>query len=762
MTTEQNRQNTSESQQKNMQTENELLLVQIHQLEEELEHYFKRNQELEKGQSAKSGSGELGISWVDDELPDALAEIQRLHTLIKVLQKTHQLETENALNVKLGNILIQAVDSPGNFITVPGKVGKIWRESSRKNPPKALGGKDFDKVITAYSDGGFKSVEKLFTGLSLAPALQANAYTALARHLMKSDRAAAAEAARRAYEIDPKPFRLKWLAFKLHEAGDVLEAEAMLDILPTGITFSESESRQAVRLRNEAKHVRQHEAKQKTRFSERRAEVEKQLASQVEKLKQKDQESELLLQQVFQVQTKLESSYAQCKAFEQEKDQLEQEIDLLKQAQKQEEEENKLLLHQFYKAQEEFESQYAKYQTLEKVQTKLEEEKTALLEQKDLQANLAVDLQSQVEQLMKDKAEIEEKLGREIDILKQAQTKLEEEKTALLEQKDLQANLAVDLQSQVEQLMKDKAEIEEKLGCEIDIVKQAQTKLEEEKEALLEQKDEQANLAADLQSQVEQLMKDKAEIEEKLGREIDIVKQAQTKLEEEKTALLEQKDLQANLAVDLQSQVEQLMKDKAEIEEKLGREIDILKQAQTKLEEEKTALLEQKDEQANLAADLQSQVEQLMKDKAEIEEKLGREIDILKQAQTKLEEEKTALVEQKDEQVKLSADLQLQVDQLVKDKTEIEEKFGREIDILKKAQTKLEEEKAVLAGQKDEQAKLVTKGRQQIDELRQQVKTKQDSEAELLMRQNVMQEEIVRAEAQLELIKDMLYREQGL
>ncbi|MCP3928222.1 MAG: hypothetical protein GY705_03875, partial [Bacteroidetes bacterium] len=129
MTTHQNNQDTTEYRLKKALEENELLLVQLHQLEEELEQYFMRNQVLENGKSAESGDGAVRLVWVDDELPDVLAEVQRLQAQVAVLRKVHQLESENSLNVKLGNVLIQGVDSPGNFIAVPSKVTKIWRES---------------------------------------------------------------------------------------------------------------------------------------------------------------------------------------------------------------------------------------------------------------------------------------------------------------------------------------------------------------------------------------------------------------------------------------------------------------------------------------------------------------------------------------------------------------------------------------------------------------------------------------------------------
>ncbi len=521
MTTQQNNQNTIDSRLKEMERENELLLVQIHQLEEELEHYFIKNQELEKGQLAGSQRNEAGrLDWIDDELPDALAENKRLEAIVEVLQKTHQLEAQNSLKVKLGNILIQGVDSPRTLLAVPGKLGKIWRESRRKSPPHSLGGKEFGKVIEVYGDGGFKAVEKLITAVSLAPTIQANAYTALARHVMNSDRTATTVAARSAYELDPQPYRLKWLAFRLHEAGEVIEAEAMLDVLPPDIQFSESEARQAAQLHHEAKHVRLSEAKQKTRISERRTEIERQLKlaedrqAQIEHLSQaktqEEEEHELLLHQLFQAQEELESQYLKCQALEQEKSALvaqqdkqaklaedrQAQIEHLSQAKTQEEEEHELLLHQLFQAQEEFENQNLKCQALE-------QENSALLRQKNEQAKLAADRQAQIEQLTQAKAAVEAERGREIESLKQAQTKLEVEKSALAGQKDEQAKLAADRQAQIEQLTQAKAAVEAERGREIESLKQLHAaQLEKEKSAFAKRQEEAEKLMARLQNEL--------------------------------------------------------------------------------------------------------------------------------------------------------------------------------------------------------------------------------------------------------------------
>jgi hypothetical protein len=270
-----------ESSLRSVSQENEHLFQQLNQVQSELELLYSKNRKLETARSSASHDQDLlGRAWVDHDLIDALSEIQHLRMLLDVQKNIHILESKSNLSSRVGNILIKGVDSPASWFSAPGKLGRIWRESARREPPKTFGGKDFGKVIAAHGEGGFDAVEKLVSGTYAPPALQANAYTALARQLIASRRLnAAAEAARRAYALDPKPYRLKWLAFRLHEDGQVIEAAAMLDSLPSSVQFSDSESRQVSQLRAEARQAREFEAKLKTRYSEKRAEIARKISS---------------------------------------------------------------------------------------------------------------------------------------------------------------------------------------------------------------------------------------------------------------------------------------------------------------------------------------------------------------------------------------------------------------------------------------------------------------------------------------------------
>jgi len=386
MTVHNNYQETSGALSPNLEEENELLLLQLHQVQEELENYYLRNLELEKVvDSGPSSAAEQVKGWVDDELPVVLAEKQRLQALVEAQQKVHQLELDNGLSVKVGEILIQGVNSPASLLSVPGKLGKIRHQTTREKPPRALGGKNFDKVILAYGEGEFDAVEKLMAGVSISPATQANGYTALARHLMIGELANAAEAARRAYSLDPKPYRLKWLAFRLHEVGEVSEAEAFLDLLPQDTQFSDSEARQASQLRYEAKYARQLEAKQKTGYSERRVEIEKQLRNLS---RERAEQSELAAKRGREVET-LRVTQAQ----------LEEE----KSALSKERAEQALLAAE----------RGREVEALRVTQVQLEQEKSELSKERAEQSKLAAER------------------GREVETLRETQVELEQEKSDL-------------------------------------------------------------------------------------------------------------------------------------------------------------------------------------------------------------------------------------------------------------------------------------------------------------------------------------------
>ena len=251
-------QECSESKQmQHIEKENCLLLDQLQVVQEELCRLYESSQGVGRGLTQTV----INVAPVDLRLIESQAEAARLECMLKVQTQLHDLKTQHALAAQLGDILIEGVQSTGSLISVPGRLRQAWRQSRRMQPPAVLGGKSFDKVIQAYQQGGDQQVEALLNQVSVSKNVQASAWTAVARTYMTTEPTLVATMARRAFALEPRGFRQKWLAFRLHESGDLLEAEALLALLPDDVTFTDSEARQRDRLLKQAKELRLDQAR---------------------------------------------------------------------------------------------------------------------------------------------------------------------------------------------------------------------------------------------------------------------------------------------------------------------------------------------------------------------------------------------------------------------------------------------------------------------------------------------------------------------
>jgi len=308
--------------------------------------------------------------------------------------------------------------------------------------------------------------------VSVSATIRANALTAVARSVMHQKPAEAAEIARRAYETEPRPFRLKWLAFRLHEACELIEAEAMLDALPPDMKFSDSETQQAARLRREAKEFRLREAKQACGFSEARRKIEKQVTALTEA-------------QAEQAQVATQRQI---------------ELDVMRRTLDQKEKEISALAQQHAEQTELAAQRGRELEALEAARTQLEEEKVALAQQHAVQTELAAQRARELEArevMLKTKEEenvllldqlqiVQEELERHhfeaqqaverIQELEAARTQLEEEKAALAQQHTEQAELAAQRLHQMSELQE---QIKSRMAAESDLASRQQGMQEE-------------------------------------------------------------------------------------------------------------------------------------------------------------------------------------------------------------------------------------------------------------------------------------------
>ena len=265
----------------NLNKINNILLEQLTIVQKELEKSENYIKNLKTSKTCISTA--TSIYLYPKEVNNALIENLKLKALVEQQKLALHIERTNSLSVRLGEMLINGVKSINSFILLPFKLLKTWRALENPVPPATLGGKDFHKVIEAYWAGGSNDVEKLLSSTFISSVMRANAYTAIAKNLIHTDSKRAAEYARLAWENDPKPYRLKWLAFRIHETNNPIIAEALLDILPNNINMTDSEKNHSICIRNESKKLRENYIKNKLKPYEIEA---KNLENEINNLRQ--------------------------------------------------------------------------------------------------------------------------------------------------------------------------------------------------------------------------------------------------------------------------------------------------------------------------------------------------------------------------------------------------------------------------------------------------------------------------------------------
>jgi hypothetical protein len=259
---------------KELEEDNELLVLQLRQAQEELQKYYRKYTELEKTQLTSGGAPIAE----DESVVEMLSEIERLRVLSETQEWVNRSESDNALHARLGRMIVDSASSAAGIMSVPSKLIKFWRSATNTSIPSQLGGEDFSNVIAAYQKSGIEGANSLIADAQVPQQVAATALTKLARHLMKDHKFSdAVKVSEEAFRIDPKGFRLKWLAFRFHDAGDVIKAESIVQLLPAETSFTDSESKQVDQIKFEAQRERTKRAKAKTGFNQKKQQREREL-----------------------------------------------------------------------------------------------------------------------------------------------------------------------------------------------------------------------------------------------------------------------------------------------------------------------------------------------------------------------------------------------------------------------------------------------------------------------------------------------------
>ncbi len=223
-----------------------------------------------------------------------------------------------------------------------------------------------------------------------------------------------------------------------------------------------------------------------------------------------------------------------------------------------------------------------------------------------------------------------------------------------------------------------------------------------------QQRDEQTKLAAHAKAQIDSLSQAKTAAD-RLAAERAIQLQQMT----------QQRDEQTKLATDAKAQIDSLSQAKTAADKLAAERATQLQQ-----------MTQQRDEQTKLAADAKTQIDSLSQAKAAAEKLAAERASQLQQ-----------MTQQRDEQTKLAAERQQNIEALGRERAQlITERDGAA------------KERASLVAARDEQTKAAHAARQRLAGLEAEM-------ADVLARHGLLQEELVKAEAQIELIADLLLRQ---
>lgn len=172
---------------------------------------------------------------------DRLREEERRHRGALIAATRQAASARNSFAFRFGMALIESFTSLSGFVRLPRRLAVLVRDGIRRKRAKApsrgsSAGKltnDPKPLIDALQSGGVNAARDLVEKLTGEDERKKAALLSDLSHLVVPlDSKAATRFAREAYNLDPRPFRAKRLAFVLADAGCIEEPAALLNGLP--------------------------------------------------------------------------------------------------------------------------------------------------------------------------------------------------------------------------------------------------------------------------------------------------------------------------------------------------------------------------------------------------------------------------------------------------------------------------------------------------------------------------------------------------
>lgn len=181
---------------------------------------------------------------LEQQNQQARRDLERLRQLSAALQLKLE-RTSQTISFRLGNALLQSSRSPRHLMALPGQLLALRREARDRRTRRSRRRAQPDASALDGVDGGSAqpcSLPTLTRLLALEPKLAAAEVTAsaapavararlvneLAKAYRASDLPAAVALGRTAFELDPQPWRAKWLASLLYDAGAIAEPARLI------------------------------------------------------------------------------------------------------------------------------------------------------------------------------------------------------------------------------------------------------------------------------------------------------------------------------------------------------------------------------------------------------------------------------------------------------------------------------------------------------------------------------------------------------
>jgi glycosyltransferase involved in cell wall biosynthesis len=194
-----------------------------------------------KAGQSNDARNRAALEAFERKLAQSRSEAERLHSgNLAAHRRLERLRQSGTF--RLGEALVGAgrswrglINLPRTFLQLAG-AQRVARGPDTRGTELAARAVDPAELDVLFDRDGLAAAEAFVHERSRGrpDAEQATLLTQLARRALAGAPDEALRIARRAFALDPRPYRRKWLGFMLHDAGSIVEAHELLRALPAG------------------------------------------------------------------------------------------------------------------------------------------------------------------------------------------------------------------------------------------------------------------------------------------------------------------------------------------------------------------------------------------------------------------------------------------------------------------------------------------------------------------------------------------------